>query len=297
MAGPKLSAIAPWFGGKRTLAPAIVAELGPHRAYWEPFLGGCAILFAKETASAETVNDLHGDLTNLARCLANEAQAASLYRRCSGALFCERLFDESVARIVEPFVAGVERAFDYLVVCWMGRNGTAGTGAFNHQLAVRWTHAGGTPSVRWRGVGDSIPQWHERLRRVTILNRDGFEVLERIEDSPQTAIYCDPPYLVKGEAYLHDFAGDDHWRLADLLKRFRQARVVVSYYEDARLAEMYAGWHVRRLCATKNIANVQHRGTEKVAAPEVLLMNGPSLAAGAETVVLAADGAGRGLFA
>ncbi len=32
-------ALAPWFGGKRTMAPAIVAELGPHTQYFEPFCG------------------------------------------------------------------------------------------------------------------------------------------------------------------------------------------------------------------------------------------------------------------
>ena len=38
----QIKALAPWFGGKRTLAPRIVAELGPHRAYWEPFCGSLA---------------------------------------------------------------------------------------------------------------------------------------------------------------------------------------------------------------------------------------------------------------
>ena len=63
---PRISALAPWFGGKRTLAPAIVEELGPHTAYWEPFCGSCAVLFAKPPLAFEQINDLHGDLINLA---------------------------------------------------------------------------------------------------------------------------------------------------------------------------------------------------------------------------------------
>src|ERR1044072_5384193 len=35
----KISALAPWYGSKRTLAPEIVRQLGEHRAYWEPFCG------------------------------------------------------------------------------------------------------------------------------------------------------------------------------------------------------------------------------------------------------------------
>ncbi|KKK94504.1 hypothetical protein LCGC14_2682220 [marine sediment metagenome] len=45
--GPKIKAIAPWFGGKRNLAPKIVDALGDHRVYWEPFCGSMAVLMAK----------------------------------------------------------------------------------------------------------------------------------------------------------------------------------------------------------------------------------------------------------
>ena len=38
----KIRALAPWFGGKRTLAPAIVQQLGKHTQYFEPFCGSMA---------------------------------------------------------------------------------------------------------------------------------------------------------------------------------------------------------------------------------------------------------------
>lgn len=44
----KIRAIAPWFGGKRTLAEEIVRELGKHTQYFEPFCGSAAVLFAKD---------------------------------------------------------------------------------------------------------------------------------------------------------------------------------------------------------------------------------------------------------
>jgi len=62
----KIKAIAPWFGGKRNLAPRIVELLGKHRVYWEPFCGSMAVLMAKLPCVMETVNDLHADLINLA---------------------------------------------------------------------------------------------------------------------------------------------------------------------------------------------------------------------------------------
>lgn len=57
----KITALLPWGGSKRTLAARIIHQLGPHRCYWEPFCGSMAVLLAKELATMETVNDLHGD--------------------------------------------------------------------------------------------------------------------------------------------------------------------------------------------------------------------------------------------
>ena len=70
----KIGAIAPWFGGKRTMAPAIVKQLGTSfKQYFEPFCGSMAVLFSMEARGFETCNDLHGDLINLAKVLASES--------------------------------------------------------------------------------------------------------------------------------------------------------------------------------------------------------------------------------
>jgi len=42
-----ITALAPWFGSKRNLAPEIVRELRRHSCYWEPFCGSMAVLLAK----------------------------------------------------------------------------------------------------------------------------------------------------------------------------------------------------------------------------------------------------------
>lgn len=95
----KIKAIAPWFGGKRTMAPSIVRELGPHTQYFEPFCGSMAVLFAKEPSRQETVNDLHGDLVNLARVLADPTAAVDLYERLQRVLVCESLLEEAQAEL------------------------------------------------------------------------------------------------------------------------------------------------------------------------------------------------------
>jgi DNA adenine methylase len=277
----KIAALAPWFGGKRTLAPVIVEELGPHRAYWEPFCGSMAVLMGKPSSSMETVNDLHGDLINLARVIQATATGSELYRRLRRAWMDEATYDTAQTVIRTSFESetpDVDRAFNYFVASWLGRNGTSGINGVGKAFCVRYTKNGGHAATRFASCIESIPAWRRRMRGVTILRRDGIELIERIEDAANVAIYADPPYLVKGAKYQHDFDWLAHRRLATALKRFTKTRVVVSYYDHPDLAALYPGWTVRRCTIAKAMAHQGARGENTATAPEVLLINGPSLA-------------------
>lgn len=280
---PRISALAPWFGGKRTLAPRIAKELGEHKAYWEPFAGGVSVIFAKPVSTFETINDLYGEVINLARVIADEDMAVEVYGRMSRVLMHEQLFTESAERLIARGVTpatdspDVDRASDYMICCWFGRNGVSGTSNYNQGFCVRYTKNGGHAAKRFQSVIESIPSWHERLRNVTILNRDGIELCERIEDAAGVVIYADPPYLVKGAKYIHDFDWLAHRRLSKSLSRFKKTRVVVSYYEHPDLAAMYPGWTKVHCPTTKALVNQGRRdGRGATIAPEVLLINGPS---------------------
>lgn len=278
----KVKSIAPWFGGKTNLAPTIVEELGAHSAYFEPFCGSMAVLLAKPESSSETVNDLHGDLTNLARVVRHPVQGPMLYRRLRRTLRCEQLHrwastEISMKQYLEPpdrsYEHVVSRAYDYFLVSWMGRCGTSGTLAKASTFPVRNTPGGGANGKRFVAAVDSIPAWRRRMRCVTITCRDGFTMLEKISDDPKVAIYVDPPYLKKGTKYLHDFEDGDHVRLAKLLHRFQKARVVVSYYDDEALDALYPGWTKRVIEMTKASGNQGKRGKSESRAKEVLLKN------------------------
>lgn len=274
-----ISALAPWFGGKRTLAPRIVDALGPHRAYWELFAGSMAVLMAKPQATMETVNDLHGDLVNLARVVRHPQLGPSLYRRLRRTWMHIDTFHEAA----EPIRAdrhwdddepSVDRAWSYFVVSWVGRNGVAGTSSYNAGFCKRFTKNGGHAAKRFASAVDSIPAWRRRLRNVTILREDAIGLLDRIEDADGVAIYLDPPYLEKGAKYDHDFVSEDHRRLAESACRFRKTRVVVSYYDDPTLDEMYEGWTKIDCTTTKAMVNQGRRDKlGAVKAPEVLLVN------------------------
>jgi len=294
--GPVITRIAPWFGAKGIMAPIIVQELGPHRGYAELFCGSAAVLLNKPRSSMEVLNDLHGDLINLARVLASGLWR-DLCERCDRTLMAHELHTEAQAivahaGVVAPSIAGVmpehvDRAYWYLVYSWQGRNGIAGTAKNHGHLARRYTIGGGHGPTRWRGVVHSMPFWHERLASVTIDRLDAFEMLERLDDDGCWAYYLDPPYLEKGAKYTHDFTPAQHADLAALVSRFRKARVVVSYRPHPRLHELYPldRFHHRLVEVPKNLSVSLRRGesgldpAEADTATEVLITNGPSLAA------------------
>ena len=83
------------------------------------------------------------------------------------------------------------------------------------------------------------------------------------------------------DRYKHEFVPEQHTQLAELLDRFQNARVVVSYYEHPMLVELYPEdrWTKRDVYRNKNLHVQNRRGANPTIAPEVLLVNGPSYAA------------------
>ena len=275
------------------MADEIVTQLGPHASYWEPFCGSAAVLCAKPPSGHETINDLHGDLVNLAMVLASD-RWRELEERLGRVLYCESLFHDFRFRFresdAEPPTSPADvkdvhvlRAVLFFVVSWIGRNGVAGTARVNYQMALRWTPHGGSGPTRFASAAASIEAWHDRLTRVAILRRNAFELIPKIEDVAKCAIYVDPPYFAEtrgdggGARYEHDFKPEEHAALAGLLARFQKARVVVSYYDHPQLAELYPAHQWTKIdCSRQKNLHVQNRrGMGKLTAPEVLLVNGP----------------------
>lgn len=299
-----ITAILPYFGGKRSMAKLIARECcqadgSPPKAFWDLCCGSLAVSMAMPRCSHHSAVDRHGDLINLARIIQDPIQGPAFYRRLRRTLFHEKMFREAKDALraddFEPkecliqnsadfphvSLDALERAIAYFIISWQGRNGVAGTERVNYQPCVRWTSGAG--GVRFANTVDSIPAWRRRLRNIFILDRDIFEVIPKIEDQEGTSLYIDPPYLRFGarsgsSKYEHEFSTIDHVRLATMLGRFKLARVVVSYYEHPSLREWYAGWNFVDCATHKNLHVQNRRGVGRCEAPEILIINGESYA-------------------
>lgn len=274
----KLNAMAPWYGSKRQLAPRIIPLFGKHFAFWDIMCGSCAIPLAKENCRMTVINDLNGAVVNLARVVADDVMSILLFERLYRTAFCEELYLDSVdwlKAMKAPQDHPLEWAYHYFILSWQGRNGLVGTvGEHKTGFCKRYNANGGDPATRFRGVVANVPAWWEKMREWTILSEDSIGLCSHIEDKDGVVAYCDPPYLDKQAKYIHDFDDDMHVRLAESLRRFKQTRAYVSYYDHPLLEDLYLkhGWVAIRMDVQKNLSVTA--GAKK--APEVLLVNQPA---------------------
>lgn len=285
----KVGAVAPWAGGKVRLAPQIAGLLGEHRIYAEPFCGGCSVLLAKPRAPLEYLNDLHGDLVNMILMMQERPEAFE--RSLRPAVWCEHQFELALEMLAEkgytsdnppeaePGQVIYEHPFDYALrlelavaafrVWWMGAAGRAGMPLGSMSPALRFTTGGGTGARRYLSAVESIAAMGARLEGVHVTRRDALELLGRLPDTDETAIYVDPPYALEGSLYAHH--GTTPQQLAAVLGRFEQARIVVSYYEDPQVFEAFEGWDFQRVEVGKPLAQVKAGERNGARAVELLI--------------------------
>jgi DNA adenine methylase len=88
----------------------------------------------------------------------------------------------------------------------------------------------------------------ERLRlialhatKITVLNEDGCEVIERHANAPSTLIYADPPYFEKaGTLYMNAFTRTQHEALASKLNQYASSPWLLTYDNVPQVDQLYA---------------------------------------------------------
>lgn len=227
-----------WHGGKWLLAPWIIENLPPHRVYVEPFGGAASVLLRKPRAYAEVYNDLDCDVVNLFRVLRDAESGARLAELVRLTPFAR---DEQV-EAYDPTDDAVEQARKLIVRSFMGfgSNGTHRATGFR----ANSNRSGTTPARDWFNYPEALAAVVDRLRGVTIENRDACEVMAA-HDTDEALHYVDPPYLPDtrdaGGDYAHELTADDHEKLLVFLRGLKGA-VVLSGYPHSLYDDALPGW-------------------------------------------------------
>lgn len=218
-----------WHGGKWLLAPWVIQHLPPHRVYVEPFGGAASVLMRKPTSYAEIYNDLDQSVVGLFRVLRSD-RADELVRALRLTPFARDEFREAY----EPTEDAVEAARRLIIRSFMG----FGSNGHNKLTGFRANsnRSGTTPSHDWQNYPDSLALVIQRLRGVTVENKDAREVMEQ-HDGPTTLHYVDPPYVFSTRAdlskdYAHELSDDQHSELLAFLRALKGMVVLSGYPSD-----------------------------------------------------------------
>jgi hypothetical protein len=272
--------LAPWLGSNRILAPIVGAELGDCEWAGVPFAGGmCEIGQIK--ARTILVSDLHRHVINLARVVQSETLRPALIKQLRGMFFHPDELDQNqewckAYQPVEELKGDLQAAYAYFICCWMGRSHIAGTrDEFHGKLSTRWNANGGDSNVRYRSAIRALAEFGRIGRRCSFSVLDAFDFLPRCEDKAKHGLYVDPPFPGAGRKYRHNSGRTEveekqwHTALRNELARFERTRVVIRFYDHPLVRELYS--------ASKwTWVHLKGRKQSNEAAPEVLLINGPS---------------------
>lgn len=223
-----------WMGGKARIVKRLLPLLPKHKGYVEVFGGAGHLLFGKEPAKWEVLNDLDGNLMNFWS-VVKEAPD-QLIHSFDYVLVSRRLFNE----YKQIYKTGnyddcIQRAhiFYYLVrACFGGRMSgpTFGTGKGRNHLKIE-------------SIEQDIMQAYERLRKVTIENVD-FEKILQTYDTADCLFFLDPPYHGTAQYNVGRFLDAQYERLAEMCTAL-QGKFLLTINNDSYIRNLFRGFHIK----------------------------------------------------
>ncbi|TQS00069.1 DNA adenine methylase [Paenibacillus ottowii] len=257
-----------WFGGKSKYAQHIISKFPAHRVYIEPFGGAAHVISQKPRVAHEVYNDIDGNVVNFLMVAREEPE--KLQNECESLPYSRMLYEQWLNEPLprDPF----ERAVRFF---YMNRSGIS-QGNANEIARTGWRHStksGSNPATGYISACQLFSAFAERMKCVMIENFD-FRTLIPKYDGKDVLFYVDPPYIGREKQYaLTDKDKESpeklHRDLAAILNDVK-GNVVLSYYADPLLDELYPNWNRDTFQAYKQVVGGDGLGTET---EELLLMN------------------------
>ncbi len=233
--------IIPWPGGKRRLAKHILPLLKtPHRTYVEPFCGGAAILFLRDPAPVEVINDLNGELVRLYRCVQHHLE--ELIRQFKWALVSREMFRWAQLQHVDT-LTDIQRAARFFYLQKLAFGGKVVGQNFGAAVTSG-------PRINLLRLEEDLSQAHLRLSRVTIENLPWQECISRY-DREETLFFLDPPYW-ETTGYGDDFELAEHEQLVEVMVGL-EGRAILTINDHPDMRRVYGRFHMTPMATTYTI--------------------------------------------
>ena len=283
-----------WHGGKSYLAKTIIDLMPAHMTFVEPYAGGLAVLLAKPPdwrakfttgdtfnvnkeapGVSEIVNDIDGRLTNFWKTLQDPALFERFRRRLEATPHSQVEWEQARTVSDDPIL---EDAFsddpileDACRLMILHRQSRGGMGQDYQTPSRRPRRRMNEHASAWMGAIAGLPDLHQRLLQVQVLNRPALDVI-RQTDGPHTLFYLDPPYVhetrTATKAYRFEMTNQDHRDLLATIKTV-QGSVILSGYANDLYNDALSEWNRVELDKPNNAAG----GRTKRRMTEILWFN------------------------
>ena len=230
-----LNAPVKYFGGKGTMWGKISSffpEKGTYTTYIEPFSGAYSVgLKACADVPNEIYNDLEPNVYSLYKTLTDEDLYNEFKLRCDLTFYSEDLRREYKKKLEEDKdLPLIDRAYMYFYLNRINRNGIGG-------MSINRMPRRGMAKCTsdFLSAIERLPELHERLKKVNVLNKDGIELIKE-HDNDQTLIYCDPPYdwsTRTSTRYKVDMNGEMQNKFLDTVINSK-SKILISGYDCER---------------------------------------------------------------
>jgi DNA adenine methylase len=238
-----------YYGGKSRLTDEIISIMPPHKTYIEAFCGASWLLFAKPESNIEVINDIDSEIINLYFVVKN--QLFDFINLLNKIPISEKLFDIFRYQKGIPFVdlrklllneKGIPKmatiTYYNILNCFNSNISKNPTFCIDRNKQSNFVKFYKTD---WELIS-------ERLKKVTILNRDYKEVI-KLYDSKESLFYLDPPYTITNNIdkyYKHNFSIKDHKELLAILKCI-EGKFILSYDNSDKIKDMYGDFNIIEL--------------------------------------------------
>ena len=253
-----MKTLIPYIGGKHRIASQLAVFLRATGAQTVvDVFGGSGAVLLNSGFQKRIYNDADGDLVNLFRVLANDAQRAALLRRLRQLPMSRRIFDDdyrgylqngfSFAYLADP----VERARATFYRHHLSFGGKTRSGGFTCSTGDRGKLK---EAYRYRNALRRIVEMAQFWRETVIENLHYSEAISIYGRRPGVVLFCDPPYVETENLYSHRFSRADHTFLANQLSDC-VAPAVCTYYDHPLIRSLYPAdrWTWTGIESTKNM--------------------------------------------
>ena len=265
-----------WAGGKGQLLDAITERMPKtYNRYFEPFIGGSAVLLAV-TPKKAYINDINEQLINLYRQIKKSSKKISEYlnkldsKSCDKELYYE--IRDKFNKKIENKELDVECASLMIWInkhCFNGLYRVNGKGLFN----VPYNNKVSGKSIDDENIS-AIGSYFKNSD-VEISCKDFEDFCKDVKKND--FVYFDSPYLPESETakftdYTKDgFTMEDHERLAKLFKKLDKigAKVMLSNNDVKMVYRLYKGYNIKSINVKRMINSNAFKRTGK----EVLITN------------------------